>query len=188
MKIVNYDNFGAALSPLLAIARKEGRTKEYLDGLTSGFHQASPSLPARPNIPQEPKRRKAEAPGFNVRDVNNGVIGISGPTHHFREELKRLGGRWNPTTKEWIFPKRSLPALKNDEELNRLEERGVSLWEAKSAETEEEFAARHRAWTDKAEDYKALMEDWESRVAEYRAGYARGAERRHRTPMGKAFR
>ena len=145
MRIVNYDNRSRDLSDHTVRAlRKEGRNEWYVRGACDGFSGE--------------RVRAPRLAAFRVRATSQGRFDIIGKTYEFRDHLKRLGGRWQSSTKSWSFPTDALGNLKSDPDLNA----ATDLWSGFS----EEDSAMKQAMT------------------EYGSGYERGQQAAVRVPLG----
>ena len=65
-------------------------------------------------------RRKNRPDSDLTAEIIGSKIRVTGNTYPYKENLKKLGGRWNRNSRSWELPEGNLAALKMDEELASL--------------------------------------------------------------------
>lgn len=96
---------GCVRGPVLYLSASEAKTVPWLEIRSSGVVDATGTqvmggtqIVSKPTVPKTtPKRGTSGAPV-------PAMVAVTGKTFDVKEELKKLGGRWDPDAKAWMIP------------------------------------------------------------------------------------
>lgn len=152
MQILGYDNRFIDIAEF----RKQGKSEAYIAGARDGYLGESQYRPQKPR-----------APILQVRRQEEGRFEVYGNTYEYKDHLKRLGGKWNSSSKGWAFSAEQLIALKVDQQLNA----DVDLWSGIPDHEPEKM--------------EQALGDYQLQLNQYGEGYVEGQIKACRQPISK---
>ncbi|MDC1138814.1 hypothetical protein OAT19_00770 [Gammaproteobacteria bacterium] len=131
MSTENYSNEYKNIAPLKEHLEKNNETEAWVCGVLDFVKDEIIHRKPKPDLDFEIKNNKLLIYSSDKNDQNYSLAldyeiskdkaFISGQTYYFKEELKSLGGRWEPKEKKWYFFLKNKNAI--EDLVNKIEEK-----------------------------------------------------------------